>query len=236
MGTNPTPTPAPPGLGPGTQGPTGSLAPAGAWNLGFKLSNQSQTLALLAAGSIIGGLVGVGVLVTAVATTVIGQALADFGLSAEVGRVSVAYPSRRTVTRCYRAIALHAPLAFVVAPALYAAVGPTTPSVGFLAVIGVASALLVATAALTALLNGLGDFRSPALGLGSARALSGIAAIAGAAIDPSPTIVLGTFAIGESVGLSALAWSVRKARAGLPEGDDLPDARLKRGRAWLGAP
>src|SRR5919108_6557456 len=89
LGTPPTPSSAATGLEPGVPGSApGQLARGGAWNLAFKLSNQSQTLALLVAGSIMQGLVGIGVLVTAMAATLLGQALADFGLSAEVGRVA----------------------------------------------------------------------------------------------------------------------------------------------------
>jgi O-antigen/teichoic acid export membrane protein len=233
LGTPPTPSSAT-GLEPEVPGAApGQLARGGAWNLAFKLSNQSQTLALLVAGSIMQGLVGIGILVTAMAATLLGQALADFGLSAEVGRVAVAHPNRHTVGRCYRAVALHAPIALVLAPAIYAALGPGGASASLLAVIGIDSALLVATGALTALMNGLHDFRTPAVGLGSARALSAVAAVVAAAVDPNPTTVIGAFALGEAVGLAAIAWSAHRARADLAE-DDHPGATLKRARAWLG--
>jgi O-antigen/teichoic acid export membrane protein len=167
------------------------------------------------------------------AATVLGQALADFGLSAELARVSVAHPSRGTIARATRAIVRQAPLALVLAPALYFVLGPTSASPLFLTVIGVDSALLAATAALTAVLQGLGDFRSPASRLGSARFLSAIGAITAAAIHPDPVVIIGSFALGECIGLLGLAQSIRHARARLPALDH-PEGRLRRERGWLG--
>jgi O-antigen/teichoic acid export membrane protein len=215
-------------------GPPTGLASAGAWNLAFKLTNQAQTLAVLIAGTLMNGLAGVGILVTATATVVLGQAIADFGLAAEVARVSVAYPSRQTLGRCYRALALHAPIALVLAPALYLALGPASGSLALLVALGVTSAALVTTAVLATLLNGLGDFRSPATSLGTLRIVTSVLAVAGAAIHPDPAVVIGVYGVGEVVGAVALGWFAHRARAGLAD-EDHPEGRIKRERGWLGA-
>jgi O-antigen/teichoic acid export membrane protein len=178
-------------------------------------------------------LVGVGVIVTASAACVLGCALASFGLAGELARLSVAYPNRPTVARSVRAISRQAPLALLIAPVAYILVGPTTGSLGLLLAIGFTSCFLVATTALTAVLNGLGDFRSPAIRVGGARLAAGIAAIAAAAIKPDPAAVIGCFAVGEGVGLATIALSVRKAYSRLPGGDHA-EARVKRERHWFG--
>ena len=211
----------------------GRLSASAAWNLSLNVFGASQTLALLVAGSIIDGLAGVGVIVTAMAAALLGHALADFGLASELGRLSLAYPSRATVDRCTRAIVRQAPLALVLGPAVYLILGPTTASVPLLAVIGLNGSLLVATVGLTAVLQGLGDFRSPAARLGSARLISSFAAVAAAVVEPTPTVVLGSFAIAECVGVVALAGSVRRARLRLPVADH-PDGAVRRSHVWLG--
>jgi O-antigen/teichoic acid export membrane protein len=195
--------------------------------------NKSQTLALLVAGSVLGGLTGIGVIVTASASALLGHALADFGLSGEVTRLSVAYPNRVTVDRCVRALARQAPLALLLGPLVYVVLGPTNGSAALLIAIGLNSAFLVGTIGVGAVLNGLGDFHSPAQFLGGARLLSSIAAVAGAAIEPSPAVVISCFAAAEGIGLVALLWAIRRARARLPE-EEHPEGRVRRARAWLG--
>jgi O-antigen/teichoic acid export membrane protein len=209
------------------------LGSASVWSLILNVFSKSQTIALLAAGSIIGGLVGVGVIVTAAAATVLGSALASFGLGGELARLNVAYPSRPTVARSVRAIARQAPFGLVIAPAAYILVGPTSGSAGLLVAIGLTSGFLVATIALTMVLNGLGDFRSPAIRLGGARLLGGVAAVVAAAVTQEPAPVIGSFAAGEGLGLVGLALSVRAARSQLTD-EDHPEARLKRARHWFG--
>jgi O-antigen/teichoic acid export membrane protein len=213
--------------------PTGRLSRASVWNLSLNLFNKSQTLALLVAGSIIGGLTEIGVIVTAVAAALLGHALADFGLSGELTRLSVAFPNRVTVDRCMRALAKQAPLALLLGPLVYVILGPTSGSAPLLAVIGLNSACLVGTIGLGAVLNGLGDFHSPATWLGGARLLSSIAAVIGAAIEPSATTVISCFAAAEAIGLLALLRSVRRARARLPE-EEHPEGRVHRARLWFG--
>jgi len=193
------------------------LSSASAWNLALNLFNKSQTVALLAAGSIIGGLTGVGVTVSAMAATLLGTTVADFGLSGEVTRLNVAYPNRATVDRSLRALARQAPLALILGPLAYVILGPTNGSATLLIAIGLNSAFLVMTIGLTAVLNGLGDFHSPARWLGGARLLSSIAAVVGATIEPTPASVIGCFAAAEAIGSLALLRSVRHARARLPE-------------------
>jgi O-antigen/teichoic acid export membrane protein len=211
----------------------GRLARASVWNLVLNVISKSQTFALLAAGSIMGGLVGVGVIVTAVAAYILGAALAGFGLLGELQRLNVAYPNRPTATRSVQAIARQAPLALLVAPAVYFLVGPTSGSVGLLLGIGFTSCFLTATLGLTAVLNGLGDFRSPAIRLGGARLLASVAAIAVAAVKPEPEAVIWCFGAAEALGVIGLALSVRDIRSRLPDVDH-PDARLHRERHWFG--
>jgi O-antigen/teichoic acid export membrane protein len=209
------------------------LSRASLWNLSLNLANKSQTLALLAAGTVIGGVTGIGVIVTAMASALVGHALADFGLSGELTRLSVAFPNRVTVDRCLRALARQAPLALLLGPLIYVILGPTSGSVALLTVIGLNSAFLVGSIGLGAVLNGLGDFHSPATFLGGARLLSSIAAVAGAAIEPTPAVVIGCFTAAEGVGLVALLRSVRRARARLPE-EGHPEGRVLRARLWFG--
>jgi O-antigen/teichoic acid export membrane protein len=213
--------------------PKDRLSTASVWNLVLNAFSKSQTLALLIAGSIIGGLVGVGVIVTAAAACVLGQSLADFGLAGEVARLNVAYPHRGTVDRCVRAIVRQAPLGLLIGPAAYLLLGPTAGSVQLLAAIGLTSCLLVTTVALTAMLNGLGDFRSPAVGLGGGRLLASLAAVAAAAVQNDPAVVIGCFAVGEAVGLVALGLSLRAARSRLPAVAHV-DAHVRRARLWFG--
>jgi O-antigen/teichoic acid export membrane protein len=216
-----------------TAGPTGRLGRASAWSLALNVLSKSQTITLLAAGSIIGGLVGVGVIVTASAACVLGCALASFGLAGELARLSVAYPNRPTVARSVRAISRQAPLALLIAPAAYILVGPTSGSIGLLLAIGLTSCFLVATTALTAVLNGLGDFRSPAIRVGGVRLVAGMGAVAAAAIKPDPAAVIGCFAVGEGVALAAIGLSARDAYSRLPDTDH-PEARVQRERHWFG--
>jgi O-antigen/teichoic acid export membrane protein len=163
----------------------------------------------------------------------VGHAIADFGLSGEVTRLSVAFPNRVTVDRCLRALALQAPLALVLGPLVYVMLGPTSGSVGLLTVIGLNSAFLVGSIGLGAVLNGLGDFHSPATLLGGARLLSSIGAVIVAAIEPTPALVIGCFAAAEGVGVVALLWSLLRARARLPE-EEHPEGRVLRARLWFG--
>ncbi|HEY1236861.1 MAG TPA: hypothetical protein VGE91_00890, partial [Solirubrobacterales bacterium] len=210
-----------------------ALASASVWSLVLNIFSKSQTITLLAAGSVLGGLVGVGVIVTASAATVLGCALASFGLAGELARLSVAYPNRPMVRRSARAIAKQAPLAVLIAPAAYILVGPTAGTFWLFLAIGLTSCFLVATMALTAILNGLGDFRSPALRVGGARLVAGLAAIGAAAIHPDPALVIGCFGAAEAFGVGALALSVRDAHSRLPEVDH-PEAHVKRERLWFG--
>jgi O-antigen/teichoic acid export membrane protein len=213
---------------------TGSrLTSASVWSLILNVFSKSQTITLLAAGSVIGGLVGVGVIVTASAACVLGCALASFGLAGELARLSVAYPSQPMVSRSVRAIARQAPLALLIAPAAYILVGPTSGSFWLLFAIALTSCFLVATIALTSILNGLGDFRSPALRLGATRLVAGLAAIGAAAIRPDPALVIGCFGAAEAFGVVALGLSVRDARSRLTEVDH-PEAHVKRERHWFG--
>jgi hypothetical protein len=235
LGTPPTPPSAPRSdeATPPAAAPRGRLSNAGAWNLSLNVFNKSQTLALLVAGSIIGGLTGIGVIVTATAASLLGHALADFGLSGEMTRLSVAYPNRVTVDRCSRALARQAPLALVLGPLVYFVLGPTNGPPALLILIGLNSSFLVGTIGLGAVLNGLGDFKSPATWLGGARLLSSIAAVVAAAIEPTPTVVIGSFAAAEGIGLVALTRSVRRAKAQLPA-EGHPEGRVRRARAWFG--
>jgi O-antigen/teichoic acid export membrane protein len=203
------------------------------WSLVLNVFSKSQTLALLAAGSIIGGLVGVGVIVTASAATVLGQSLASFGLAGELARLNVAYPSRPTVARSVRSIFLQSPLALLIAPLAYILVGPTTGSAALLLAIGLTSFFSAVTIALTAILNGLGDFRSPAIRLGGARLVGGVAAVVAAAVKPDPALVIGCFGAAEAFGAGALGLSVRAVRSRLTDVDH-PEARVLRARHWFG--
>ena len=209
------------------------LSSASAWNLALNLFNKSQTIALLAAGSIIGGLTGVGVVVSAMAATLLGSTLADFGLSGEMTRLGVAYPNSATVDRSLRALARQAPLALILGPLVYVILGPTSGSPALLIAIGLNSAFLVATIGLTAVLNGLGDFHSPARWLGGARLVSSVAAIIGATIEPAPATVIGCFAAAEVVGFVALLRSARRTRVRLPQ-QAHPDGHVRRERMWFG--
>jgi O-antigen/teichoic acid export membrane protein len=195
--------------------------------------SKSQTFALLVAGSIMGGLVGVGVIVTAVAAYILGSAIASFGLTGELQRLNVAYPNRPTVSRSLRAIARQAPLALLIAPTVYIIVGPTGGSAALFLVVGLTSCALAVTLGLTAILNGLGDFRSPAIRVGGARGVASIAAVAAAAIEPEPAIVIGCFGAAEAFGAVGLALAVRDARSRLPDVDH-PEAHLQRERHWFG--
>jgi O-antigen/teichoic acid export membrane protein len=228
-------TPATSSPAPQERGPAGgtALRSASAWNLILNLVSKSQTFALLAAGSIIGGLVGVGVILTAVAACVLGSGLASFGLGAELSRLNVAYPSRHTVTRSVRSIFRQAPLGLLFSPTAYLLVGPTKGSVALLLAIGLTSCFLVAAIALTAILNGLGDFRSPAIRLGGARLVASAGAVAVAVVKPDPAAVIGCFGGAEAFGVMALSFSVRAARSRLPDVDHAK-AHVQRARHWFG--
>jgi O-antigen/teichoic acid export membrane protein len=210
------------------------LSRASAWNLALNIFSKSQTIALIAAGSIIGGLAGVGVIVTAMASALLGQGFADFGLSGELTRLTVAYPNRVTVDRCLRALARQAPIALVLGPLIYVVLGPTSGSATLLTVIGLNGAFLAGSVGLGAVLNGLGDFHTPARWLGGARLLSSIAAVTAAAIEPTPSAVIGSFAAAEGLGSLALLRAVRHARARLPE-EEHPEGHVRRERVWFGA-
>ena len=212
---------------------SGRVSTAAGWNLGFNVLSKSQTLALLVAGSLIGNLGGVGVIVTAMAACLLGQALADLGLAAELTRLSVAHPDRGTIGKCTRALALQVPLALVLAPVVYLVLGPTSPSLPFMVALGVLSSALVGTIGLTAILYGLGDFRSTAIWLGSGRFLASIAAVTAAAIYSTPTLVIFGLAAGECFGLAGLIGSVRRARARLPDVHH-PEGRVHRAHVWIG--
>ncbi len=172
-------------------------------------------------------------IVTAVASALVGQALADFGLSGELIRLNVSYPNRVTVDRSIRALMRQAPLALVLGPLVYLVLGPTSGTAPLLVVIGLNSAFLVWSIGLGAVLNGLGDFHSPARWLGGARLLSSIAAVIGALIEPTPQVVISCFAAAEGIGFLALLIIVRRARAGLPEAEH-PEGRVHRKRLWFG--
>jgi hypothetical protein len=231
VATPPTLNPTP--QQPSEDGATGRLGSASVWSLILNVFSKFQTIALLAAGSIIGGLVGVGVIVTASAACVLGAALASFGLAGELARLNVAYPSQPTVARSVRATARQAPYALLIAPAAYILVGPTTGSAALFLATGLTSCFLVGTIALTAILNGLGDFRSPAIRLGGARLVASAAAVAVAAIKPEPAAVIGCFGAGEAFGVVAMSLSVRDVRSRLTK-QDRPEARLQRARHWFG--
>lgn len=203
------------------------------WNLGFNLALQVQALALIVAGAVLAGLAGIGVIVAIGATIALSQVVAGFGLAAEVARVSVAHPSRPTVSRCVRATVMQSPIALVLAPVVYLLLGPGGATPFFLAVIGIYAAVSLATAVFVSLLNGLGDFRSPALSLGSTRVLFGTGAVAAVAFEPNVTVVIGTLAIGECLGLAGLSWAIHVARKPLTTADH-PEGKLKRARGWLG--
>jgi O-antigen/teichoic acid export membrane protein len=115
----------------------------------------------------------------------------------------------------------------------YIVLGPTTGSAWLLVAIAATACSLVVTNALTAVLNGLGDFRSPAIRVGGARLAGGLAAVATAAVKPDPAAVIGCYAAAEAFGVCALALSVRRARSRLTEADH-PEAHLKRERHWFG--
>jgi O-antigen/teichoic acid export membrane protein len=137
------------------------------------------------------------------------------------------------VDRSLRALVRQAPLALLLGPVVYVILGPTSGSAALLIAIGLNSAFLVATIGLTAVLNGLGDFHSPARWLGGARLLSSIAAVVGATIEPTPATVIGCFAAAEAIGLLALLRSVRHAKARLPE-QAHPEGHVRRARMWFG--
>jgi O-antigen/teichoic acid export membrane protein len=206
------------------------------WNLGLNAFSKSQSLALLVAGSIAGGLAGVGVATTAMGACYLGGAIADFGLSSELGRLSVTHPTQGMVDRSARALALQAPLALVLAPVIfYLTLGHRTgASAALLVATGVLASVLVVATGLTAVLNGLGDFRSPAARLGSARLVSSVAAVVAVAFEPSPATIIGAFAIGEVCGTLATAAAVRRARAALTDQDERA-AVVRRTHAWIGA-
>lgn len=209
---------------------------AGAWNLGLNLFGKAESLALLIGGSIVGGLAGVGLVSTAMASSFLGVALADFGLTSEIGRLSVTHPTRRTVEASCRALILQAPLALFLAPAAFYVtlgqrVGGTAP---MLCAIGLLAACLMGNGGLTAVFNGLGDFRTPALWLGGARLLASVGAVVGAALNPSPLMIIGTFLLAESSGLIALVRSIRRRSVSLPGGDSR-QSRVRRTHLWLGA-
>jgi hypothetical protein len=206
------------------------------WNLGLNAASKSQSLALLVAGAIAGGLSDVGIATTAMGAVFLGGGLADFGLSAELGRLSVTHPTRGTIRRCVQALALQAPLALVLAPAIfYVALGHRTGAPAELLVAtGALASLYMASTGLSAVLNGLGDFRSPATRLGSMRLVASVAAVAISAVVPSPAAIIGTFAVGEAIGTLGIAAAVRRARAGLSREDESA-AAVRRSHVWLGA-
>jgi O-antigen/teichoic acid export membrane protein len=231
MGTPSTPIPTPPE--PGGEGATAGLAKASGWNLLLNLIGKSQTFALLAAGSIMGGIVGVGVIVTAVAACILGAAVGQFGLTGELQRLNVAFPNRHTVARSVRAVARQAPLGMLVSPLVYILVGPTTGSLALLAMIGLNSWAAASSTCFTAILQGVGDFRSPAIRLGGARFAASVGAIVAAVVEPQPAVVIGCFTAGEAIGAVALAFSIRAADKRLPD-EDHPDAHLQPARHWFG--
>ena len=224
------------GTPPSAAAPESPLGKAAAWNLSLSVLSKTQSLALLVAGAVLGGLSGVGIVTTAMGACYLGAALADFGLSSELGRLGVTHRTRATVDRCGRALAIQAPLGLLIAPAIfYFSLGHRTGQTPELFLtIGLLSSLFVATTGLTAILNGLGDFRSPAAWLGSARLASSFAAVGGAAVLDSPAAIIGAFVAGEAVGLIALMGSARRTRATLEPGHEDVSV-VRRTHAWLGA-
>jgi O-antigen/teichoic acid export membrane protein len=212
------------------------LAASGVWNLALSVLSKSQSLAIPVAGAVVGGLSGIGIATAAMGSCWLGAALADFGLVGELGRLSVSYPTKPTISRCLRALTLQAPLALLLAPTVfYLSLGHRTDaSVGLLVAIGLLGSFLAGSTGLTAMLNGLGDFRTPAVWLGSMRFVSGFVAIGLTVAAPSAVSIIGSFAAGEGLGMVALAISLRRARRALPDRDE-PDAVVKRTHAWLGA-
>jgi O-antigen/teichoic acid export membrane protein len=130
-------------------------------------------------------------------------------------------------------LALQAPLALLIAPLAFVILGPTNASAGLLIAIGLNSLFLVGSIGLCAVLNGLGDFHSPAIWVGGARVTSSVAAIAGAAIQPTATTVIGCFAAAEAIGLLGLLWVLHRAKARLRD-EEHPKARVRRARLWFG--
>jgi O-antigen/teichoic acid export membrane protein len=214
--------------------PDRPLSRSGVWNLGLNVFSKSQTVALLVAGSLIDGFEGIGVIVTAMGACYVGGALADVGLAAELSRLSIANRSRGALDRSLRAIATQAPLAILFSPVIfYAVLGHRTgASFILLLTIGMLAASLAASVQLTAVLNGLGDFRTPAAWLGGARLLSSVVAIAAVEIEPTASVVLGSFAVAEILGFSALLLATRKLRPRLPEATE--PAVIHRSHLWLG--
>ena len=212
------------------------LASAGAWNLGLNVLGKVQTLVTVLAGTFIGGLAGVGILATAIAGCFLGGAIADFGLTQELGRLSVTHRTRATVKTCARALARRVPLAALLAPLVfYLALGRRyDDTLELLPVIGLLAAALMGTFGLTAVFNGLGDFRTPALRLGAARLVGSLGAVAGALLSSSPTAVLGAFLVAEVAGFVVLAVALRHRYAELEQGDPA-ESRVKRAHLWLGA-
>lgn len=241
VGTSPPPVDTVPGRGTPPDPDAVALTPpglaaSGIWNLALSLLSKSQSLALPVAGAVVGGLEGVGIATAAMGSCWLGAALADFGLVGELGRLSVSHPTRPTVARCTRALSLQAPLGLALAPAVfYVSLGHRSGApLELLVAIGLLASFLAASTGLTAILNGLGDFRSPAVWLGSMRFISGFVAIGATVAEPSAATIIGSFAVGEGLGLFALVLAVRRARAPLPDRDD-PTAVVKRTHVWLGA-
>lgn len=207
-----------------------------AWNIALNGVSKAQSLTVLVAGYVVGRLGGVGIASTAMASCYLGAALADFGLASEMGRLSVTESTRRTVHQCQRALAMQAPAAVILAPAIfYLALGRRVGTSFFmLGVIGLLAACLTSTAGLVAVLNGLLDFKAPAACLGITRLLSCIAAVAGVLIHPGPAVIIAAFLVAEAISVIALAIALRHRSAQLPAVHD-PKARILRTHVWLGA-
>jgi O-antigen/teichoic acid export membrane protein len=196
---------------------------------------KAETVAQLVGGSVVAGLSGVGVASTSMAAVYLGAALADFGLSSEIGRLSLTYPSSEAVRICRRALVVQAPLALIVAPvALRITLGHRHGvTLALLLVTGVFSSTLLGNTGLTAMFNGLANFRTPALWLGAARGIASVLAVVSAAVFGTVFALIGSFALGEVLGLIGMSISLRRQSHCLPERADGP-IRLLRTHLWLG--
>jgi O-antigen/teichoic acid export membrane protein len=206
-----------------------------AWSLTFNLLNKSQTIAVIVAGLVIHGVIGIGEVTTVVAAATLGAGLADFGYSYECGRFVASNPTRpaaqRVIRRLGALIAVGAALSYV---SFRFTVGIDHPwsTPWTLAAIAVLGGAFEASVVLLQLLYSLDRFRTGSAILGVFRAASGPLAIAVAAVTTSVAAVAITLAATEIVAASALFIAARRVMAALPDYD--PGGRIGLSYLWLG--
>jgi O-antigen/teichoic acid export membrane protein len=206
-----------------------------AWSLVFNLLNKTQTVAIVVAGLIVDGVVGVGQITTIIAAANLGAGLADFGYSYECGRFIAASPCQSNVARAIRQIPARVLIGAglgIVGYALTVGIHSSRASASALLTVGVLGGALAASAVFLQVLYSLDRFRIASSTLGVLRGLSGVAAIIVAGATKSVIAVAAVTAVIEVASAGVLLLATARGAKHLEIGRGVE--RIGGAYLWLG--